>query len=164
MTTIWRRICGADPMEAFGAWLTACYVAGVLISVGFGLYRSLIVDTATVVALAAIPMAPLYGCVVGLVVAVCTAIPALMLTGVIRATRWPRPFADMIGGGGLGAALMVWMGGMQVFRGGDWKDWLIVAGFALAGAISGLVYWRVAGRPRPREPRSQKIAQNHVFD
>ncbi|WP_304072814.1 hypothetical protein [Maricaulis maris] len=164
MTTIWKTAFGADPLRAIGAWMVACYVAGVAVSLEFGLYQGIVVENAVAAGLSAILIAPFLGFLVGLVVAFFTAIPALILTGVIRAIRWPRPFADMIGGGGLGAALIVGMSGMAIARDGSWSGWLTVTGFALAGAISGWVYWRVAGRPRPHDPLPQKIVQDHVFD
>ena len=164
MTTIWKAAFGADPLQAIGAWMFACYVAGVAVALEFGLYWGFVAGSVFAAGLSAIVIAPVIGFLVGLVVAFLTAIPALILTGVIRATRWPRPFADMIGGGGLGAALIAGLSGVAIARDGSWSGWLTVAGFALAGAISGWVYWRVAGRPRLHDPRPQKIVQGHVFD
>ena len=36
-----RRLHGAKPWRAIGAWLLACYVSGVLITAGFVVYSSL---------------------------------------------------------------------------------------------------------------------------
>jgi len=164
MTTIWKTAFGADPLQAIGAWMVACYVAGAAVSLEFGLYQGIVVENALAVGLSTILIAPFLGFLVGFIMAFFTAIPALILTSVIRAIRWPRPLADMIGGAGLGAALIVGISGVATTRGGSWSGWLTVAGFALAGAISGWVYWRVAGRPRPNDPLPQKIVQDHVFD
>ncbi|WP_323762884.1 hypothetical protein [Maricaulis sp.] len=164
MTAIWKTAFGADPLQAIGAWLVACYVAGAAVSLEFGLYQGIVVENALAAGLSAILIAPFLGFLVGFVVAFFTAIPALILTSVIRAIRWPRPLADMIGGAGLGAALIVGISGIAIARDGRWSGWLTVAGFALAGAISGWVYWQIAGRPQPHDPLPQKIVQDHVFD
>lgn len=163
-----KRATGRAPWRAFLAWLLACYVAGILVSAGFGLFAIMATGDASEAAVSAVLTSPLLGAFIGLWVVVLTALPMLVLTSLVRSVKAGRPWADILVGGLMGAALVQIFAGAMMFGGGDAQTraagLALTAGFALAGAISGWVYWRVAGRPRPHDPLPQKIVQDHVFD
>lgn len=168
MMGAFKRAVGKAPWRAFAAWFLACYVAGMLLSAGFGIATMITDVEVSEIGVTAIIAAPLFGAYLGLFVALLTALPMLVLTSLIRGVRAGRPWADILVGGLMGAVLV------QVFAGGTMfslgqapmrgVDLALTLGFALAGAISGWVYWHVAGRPRPHDPLPQKIVQDHVFD
>ena len=163
-----RRLHGAKPWRAIGAWLLACYVSGVLITAGFVVYSSLSAgfnnDTRSVadIVLMAVPGAMLWGVVTGGFVAVLTVLPMLGINGLIRARRWPRPLADLLQGVAMGGGIIQILG-MPLFTAGT-EGILLTAGFTATGLIAGYVYWRFAGRPRPYDPEPERIAGGHIFD
>ncbi|RKQ95305.1 hypothetical protein [Maricaulis maris] len=91
----------------------------------------------------------------------------LVLTSLVRCVKAGRPWADVLVGGLMGAALVQIFAGAMMFGAGEAEmrstGLVLTAGFSLAGAISGWVYWQIAGRPRPHNPLPQKIVQAHVF-
>ena len=74
------------------------------------------------------------------------AVPVVIFVHVIRFMRGPRGWTDVLFGALTGAGLATVL--LLVLENDEWD---IVAMFAFAGAIGGLVYWLAAGRPAARE-------------
>ena len=163
-----NKILGKAPVRAFGSWVLASYVAGVLISMGFGAYMLLAEPANAEAGLVAITMSPLYGLFVGVFVIALTALPMLVLTSLVRRLGLRRPRADLCAGALMGAGLVQMFGLPIIWGANGTPPWLagraLTASFAAAGAISGWVYWRVAGRPGRIEDPAGEALNAHVFD
>ncbi len=72
--------------------------------------------------------------------------PAFAFTWLAHLLRWPRPLSDMVFGGCAG---VIAIGALSDYSAIVQRDALpAVALIAAAGAIAGLLYGRLAGRPR----------------
>lgn len=154
--------------RAFGAWLLACYVAGVLMTLGFGVLSLLEQGGGIATLWRAFAMAPFGGFYLGMFVIMLTALPMPILTGLVRWQRWPRPLSDLVVGAVMGGGLIQVLGAPLVWSraSGEWRmEGLLLTGMlALCGAVSGWVYWRVAGRPGRVVNAARQAIKRHVFD
>lgn len=80
---------------------------------------------------------------VALFVALFTILPWPVLVWTQKCLRWQRGFSDVILGALMGGGLIELMSNPA-----GSGAWAVTLAFALAGAVGGLTYWLVAGRPR----------------
>lgn len=143
------RAHAGPALRAFGAWLAACLAAAATIVIAlivFGVTLEAI-DNGVAFDPGAIAGGVLMAAIaiffVGFYVVILTALPWLGLIWLAKLTGLHRGFADMVLGALMGGGLVQLLGA-PLGNGGEPLTLL----FAGAGAIGGLTYWQVAGRPK----------------
>jgi tetrahydromethanopterin S-methyltransferase subunit E len=132
---------------AIGAWIAACVAAGVAIpgtlfllaAVDNILTGPFHLNQLAQGAYALIVFAP----IMIFMIALLTALPWVGLVWLMKLTGLHRGFADIILGAAMGAGL-IQIFGAPLFNGGVG----LTVYFGVAGAIGGLTYWLVTGRPK----------------
>ena len=136
---IWRRV--GRPMLGYGAAvLAAASVLALCFTLLDGLGGSLP---------AAVQGAMYLTVLISYGILLFASIPALLITWLAHATGAPRPLTDTLAGAALGPGIMLVVSSGRISP----SDWQLYPMLALAGALGGLVYGLIAGRPAPRLQR-----------
>ncbi len=129
--------------RAIGAWLAAVMAAAFSLTLAVAIFALVEEGRAAIDgisgALAIIPMALF----VAVFVAAMTALPWPVLVLLAKFLRLHRGFADLVLGAIMGGMLIEMMSNPTASQ-----AWGVTLVFALAGAVGGLTYWLVAGRPQ----------------
>ena len=129
--------------RAIGAWLAAVMAASFSLTLAVAIFALVEEGRAAIDgisgALAIIPMALF----VAVFVAAMTALPWPVLVLLAKFLRLHRGFADLVLGAIMGGMLIEMMSNPTASQ-----AWGVTLVFALAGAVGGLTYWLVAGRPQ----------------
>lgn len=128
--------------RAVAAWFGACYAAALAIVVPLGV-MAITETTGWQDVLTFLAGMFLYALFIGFFVALYTGLVWPVLVWIAKLAQVKRGFADLVLGALMGAGLISVM--MQPLQNGGEGLFLL---FAAAGAVGGLTYWWLAGKPR----------------